>query len=332
MSSSFFRAKPQNLTLPDGHILSFGVFGAGRDATPGAGHHPVVFYLHGVPSSHDEAYMMHDAALERGLQIVALDRPGYAGSTPQPGRQFLDWPNDVLAVADHFSIASFAIIGVSGGGPYALACLQSLPRDRLAGVAVCCSVYPVAFGLAGMKFLNRLLLNIAPWVPSLIAWIVEYTQSAAARDEHHPEVFENKMLELFKTMPAPDRAVVADNVRGYRDAVIMASGRDGLKAGGHVFAQEYALLASDWGFKFEEMAEQADGRLVMWHGTEDVNVPIAMAEKASQLLPDAELRRLEGEGHVGPVLRAEEILEVIKGMLDRVSEQRPRPTAGLHTE
>ncbi|KAM0417076.1 hypothetical protein ACHAPT_012914 [Fusarium lateritium] len=314
MGGSFFRAKPQSLALPDGRTLSFGVFGAGKDAEPGAESHPVVFYLHGVPSTHDEAYMMHDAAVERGLQIVALDRPGYGGSTPQPGRRFLDWPSDVLAIADHFSIPRFAIIGVSGGGPYALACLRSLPRDRLAGVAICCGVYPVSFGLAGMKFLSRVLLRIAPWVPSLVAWIVDYTQSAAARDEQHPEVFENKMLELFKSTPAPDRVVFAENVGGYRDA-IMASARESLKPGGQTFALEFALLGSDWGYKIEEI--QDTDRLVMWHGTEDVNVPIAMAEKASKLLPNAELRRLEGEGHVGPVLRAGEILDVLKSMLGR---------------
>ncbi|RSL57419.1 hypothetical protein CEP53_006474 [Fusarium sp. AF-6] len=314
MSSSFIRAKPQTLTLPDERILSFGVFGAGRDAEPGAENHPVVFYFPGVPSSHDEAHMMHNAALERGLQIVALDRPGYAGSTPQPGRRFLDWPSDVLAISDHFSIARFAIIGVSGGGPYALACLRSLPKDRLAGVALCSSVYPVSFGLAGMKFLNQLLLRIAPWVPSLLAWIVDYTQSSVARDEEHPEVYVNKMMELMKGIPAADRVVFYDNIGGYRDA-IAASSREALKPGGHTFAQEYALLGSDWGYKIEEI-QDAD-RLVIWHGTEDIHVPIAMAEKASQLLPNAELRRLEGEGHVGSILRASEILDAMKARLER---------------
>ncbi|KAI8650256.1 AB hydrolase-1 domain-containing protein [Fusarium keratoplasticum] len=314
MSSSFFSAKTQTLTLPDGRILSFGVFGAGRDTEPGTENLPVVFYFHGVPSSHDEAYMMHNAALERGIQIVALDRPGYAGSTPQPGRQFLDWPSDVLAVADHFSIPRFAIIGASGGGPYALACLRSLPKDRLTGVALCSSVYPVSFGLAGMKFLNILLLRIAPWVPSLLAWIVDYTQSSAARDEEHPEVYVSKMMEMMKSIPAADRVVFYDNIGGYRGAIVAGS-REALKPGGQTFAQEYALLGSDWGYKIEEI-QDAD-RLFIWHGTEDIHVPIAMAEKASQLLPNAELRRLGGEGHVGPVLRASEILDVTKSKLGR---------------
>ncbi|KAJ4315840.1 hypothetical protein N0V84_008174 [Fusarium piperis] len=223
MSSLFVSAKPQALTLPDGRILSFGVFGAGRDTEPGAEKHPVVFYFPGVPSSHDEAHMMHNAALERGLQIVALDRPGYAGSTPQP------------AVADHFSIPRFTIVGVSGGGPYALACLRSLPKDRLTGVALCCSVYPISFGLAGMKFLNQLLLRIAPWVPILLSWIVDYTQSSAARDEEHPEVYVNKMMELVKSIPAADREVFYNNIGGYRDAVV-ASSREALKPGGQAFS------------------------------------------------------------------------------------------------
>lgn len=312
--SSFSPAKFQTVTLPSGSIFSFGVFGAGRDETPGVENHPVVFYLHGVPSSHDEAYVMHDAALERGIQIVALDRPGYAGSSPKPDRKLLDWPVDLLAVADHFSIPRFAVIGSSGGGPYALACLKCLPKDRLVGAAVCCGVYPVSFGLAGMKWLNRLLLTITPWVPSLVALIVEYTQSRPARDEQRPEIFETKMLELFKTSPAPDRAVFDANTHSYRD-VIIASAREALKPGGKTFALEFSLLASDWGFQLEEVEVEA-GRLVMWHGTEDVHVPVAMAEKAARLMANAELKRLEGEGHVGPVMRAGEVLEVVRGMFE----------------
>jgi pimeloyl-ACP methyl ester carboxylesterase len=165
-----------------------------------------------------------------------------------------------------------------------------------------------------MKFLNILLLRIAPWVPSLLAWIVDYTQSSAARDEEHPEVYVSKMMEMMKTIPAADRVVFDDNIGGYRDAIVAGS-REALKPGGQTFAQEYALLGSDWGYKIEEI-EDAD-RLFIWHGTEDIHVPIAMAEKASQLLPNAELRRLEGEGHVGPVLRASEILDVMKGRLGR---------------
>lgn len=317
MTTPFFKADHQAVQLPDGRIISFGVYGAGRDKQPGATPHPVVFYLHGVPSSHHEAFAMHDAAVARGLQLVALNRPGYAHSTPQPGRTFLDWPKDLLAVADHFSVDRFAVVGASGGGPYALACLHSIPKERLAGVAVLCGVYPKAFGLEGMKFLNWLLFTITPWVPWLISAIVYYTQTLPARDVAHPERFDNKNLEMFKTLPPADRVILEENRHGYRDA-ILACAREALIPGGSTFALEFCLLAGDWGYEFGELAEKAQGgRLVLWHGTEDINVPFAMAEKAEKLLPGVELRRLEGEGHIGPVMHADEVLDVVKGMLDR---------------
>ena len=57
-------------------------------------------------------------ALARGIRIIAPDRPGLGLSTRLPGRQIADWPNDVRELADALGIARFAVIGISGGGPY----------------------------------------------------------------------------------------------------------------------------------------------------------------------------------------------------------------------
>jgi pimeloyl-ACP methyl ester carboxylesterase len=53
-----------------------------------------------------------------GVRHIQLDRPGFGLSDFQPGRTVLDWPDDVAHVADLLGIERFAVIGVSGRGPY----------------------------------------------------------------------------------------------------------------------------------------------------------------------------------------------------------------------
>src|SRR5262245_6028460 len=100
----------QTLKLKDGRNLGFAQFGA--DSAP------PVFYFHGWPGSRLEAGFFEIP----GVQMIGVDRPGYGLSDPHPKRKLADWPNDVAALADHLGFGKFAIVGMSGGGPYAAAC------------------------------------------------------------------------------------------------------------------------------------------------------------------------------------------------------------------
>ena len=68
------------------------------------------------------------------MRLVVPNRPGIGGSAFLPNRRILDWFSDVLTLADTLGIERFAVAGVSGGGPYALACALSIPQ-RLTAVA-----------------------------------------------------------------------------------------------------------------------------------------------------------------------------------------------------
>jgi pimeloyl-ACP methyl ester carboxylesterase len=90
-----------------------------------------VFYFHGTPGSRYEPALGDQAGREHGYRILALDRPGIGRSDYVEGRSLLDWPQDVNAVAAQLEIDRFGVMGISGGGPYALACGHAL-SDRLA--------------------------------------------------------------------------------------------------------------------------------------------------------------------------------------------------------
>ena len=60
---------------------------------------PLVFH-NGTPGGLVAFPAMVDAAAERGLRTVMYARPGYGGSTGQPGRRIADAAADVAAVLD----------------------------------------------------------------------------------------------------------------------------------------------------------------------------------------------------------------------------------------
>jgi hypothetical protein len=49
---------------------------------------------------------------------VTFSRPGYAGSTPRPGRSVADVVGDVSAILDQLGADTFVTLGRSGGGPF----------------------------------------------------------------------------------------------------------------------------------------------------------------------------------------------------------------------
>ncbi len=117
------------LKLSDGRSLCYCEFGD-NNGTP-------IIYCHGFPSSRLEARLAAEAAQKLNIRLIAADRPGLGQSSPQPDRHFKDFPDDIVALADHLNIERFSLVAVSGGGPYAMACAEQYPRrvDKL--VLIC---------------------------------------------------------------------------------------------------------------------------------------------------------------------------------------------------
>src|SRR5207245_31325 len=84
-----------------------------------------------------------DAAVDLGIRIVCVERPGVGDSTDHVYGQLVDWPADVAVVADYLGQDRFMVAGLSGGGPYALASAYAL-ADRVVAVGLLGSLVPTA--------------------------------------------------------------------------------------------------------------------------------------------------------------------------------------------
>ncbi|OTA68698.1 alpha/beta-hydrolase [Hypoxylon sp. EC38] len=297
----------EQFTLPDGRDLSYAVYGD-RDSSR------TIFYHHGYPSSHEEALAYHDAALLHGVRLISADRPGMSSSTYQPNRQLLDWPADLLALADHLKVERFAAIGVSGGGPYALACWHRIPRSRLVGLGIMSGLYPTNLGLSEMLLMNRALFFTAQLSPWLVGQLLDIGIGSTIRSAKTPGELEQKLDKLMNTRPKPDREAWENGSRDLRDALINGI-KGAFEKGPEGAAWETRIYASDWGFGLDELVIEP-GRVVIWHGEEDVNCPISMTEKAVKLLRNAELRISKGQAHMLIATKADEAIQTLRQMID----------------
>src|SRR5579883_1542568 len=112
----------QRMRLKNGRQLGFAEFG-----DPGGV--PLVYY-HGWPSCRLEAEALDTMCAEMRIRVIAPDRPGLGLSEFQPARKLVDFPADVMELCANLGISRFALMGVSGGGPYALSCARQL-REHL---------------------------------------------------------------------------------------------------------------------------------------------------------------------------------------------------------
>lgn len=239
--------------LPDGRHLSYTTFGASISPNQS-----VIIYFHGFPGINSEGLPAHEAASKRGVVVVGVTRPGFGDSTSHPGRALSSFAPDVLHLADHLGVQKFAVLGISGGGPYALACLRHMPAERLRSVAVVSGMWPTALGKAGMMPQMRVMYTLACWMPGLVNWMVGMELSAAAQDAKHPEKFEELMAKGFQRWPAEDQEVIFGE-DGKLFKVLSRSSREAIKYGTGGFGTEAQIFGRPWDFQLEDLP--MDGRL-----------------------------------------------------------------------
>ena len=100
-----------------------------------------LFFHVGTPSAAVLFPHMTEAAARRGIQIVTYSRGGYGRSTRNPARAVAQEARNTAALADHLGIATFHVVGWSGGGSSALACAAHLP-ERVRSCVVLASSSP----------------------------------------------------------------------------------------------------------------------------------------------------------------------------------------------
>jgi pimeloyl-ACP methyl ester carboxylesterase len=284
----------QFIRLSDGRRLSYAEWGDPEGI-------PIV-HQHGMPGSR----LDHEADLEfyrsLGVRVITPDRPGYGLSDPRPHGRLVDWPADLVELADLLGIARFGITALSGGGIYALACAAAIP-ERLTDVVVtgCPAPMDRAGAGDGMRLMTRagvFLAGRAPWLVDAVVGIL------AGVIRRYPDVFvENSNRDK---PPADMRWMSIRSVRAGAARTLSEAFRHG-SAG---YVHDLRMLAGPWGFDPANIRV----RVQLWHGDQDTVIPMHHSEYLASVMPGATLRVCPGEAHMLMWNHLGEILMAAAGM------------------
>jgi len=283
----------QHVTLADGRNLGYAEYGdpIGKP----------IFYFHGAPGCRLEWPIFGDESWTQvhHTRFIAVDRPGIGLSDFQPNRQFSDWPNDVLQLADALGIDRFAVWGYSGGGPYAAVCALKL-TNRLTEVAIVSGVGPFSempevYDLIPQS--SRLYWTSARKSAVLSRLFLRLMKFMTARSA------ERVGEGMAQSMPDADKVYIPQVQQTLVDAILEA-----LRPGTRGAQYDAWLYQRPWDFRLEDI--QMDMHL--WHGEADQNIPVVMGRHVAEKIPYCYSRFYEGEGHISLIKKyRDEIIEVL---------------------
>jgi pimeloyl-ACP methyl ester carboxylesterase len=288
----------RTVTTPDGRTLAIEETGdpAGR---------PVLVH-NGTPNSrHIFAPVAADAAA-RGLRLIAYDRPGYGGSTPEPGRAVADCAADVRAICAGLGISRLAMWGISGGGPHLLACAALLPGLVTAAVSLASLAPSDADGLDWFDGMGQ---------DNVDDFKLQQTDKQAARAKLEEEREQNlaatgeDLAGMLKTLLTPaDAAVLTGEFAEY----LAWTGREGLAPGAQGWWDDGEAFGRPWGFELSAI----EVPVLLMHGRQDQFVPFGHGRWLAERLPGVEARLLDDDGHL--TLLTERIGEVHAWLAERL--------------
>lgn len=250
---------------------------------------PVVLF-HGAPGSRlfspDPA-----ATTDAGARLITFDRPGYGRSDPLAHRRVAHAAVDFVALLDHLGLTDAAIVGWSGGGPFAVATAMHAPR-RVTSLAIVSAPGPL------------------DEVPGAWEDLGEYQRPTAemARREPHRSVraIARHMTPFLADPPSflgrghgPD----GDVMRSAAHPMLVAQVTEALAQGAEGMAADLVAMWLDWGFRLSDLTvpttvfSGAHDR----HNQED-------ARCYARRIPGARLVVWDDAGHLGVVPKWSEVL------------------------
>jgi pimeloyl-ACP methyl ester carboxylesterase len=281
------------LRLRGGRRLGYAEFG------PAAG--KPLLWFHGTPGARRQvAPQARELAHERGVRIVCVERPGIGESTPHVYDTLVDFARDIEHLCDALGIERFGVAGLSGGGPYALACAHEMP-GRVVAVAVLGGVAPAVGPDAAEGGASALIRTFAP----LMRRARQPVGGVLRGLVHLLEPLADRAVDLFaRQMPPGDQRLFADPaVRLMFTEDLLLGSRRHMQA----LCLDVVMFGRHWGFELADIQVPVH----LFYGDADVIVPVHHGEHMARRIPGARLLIRPGEGHLGGLGASHEVFDTI---------------------
>jgi pimeloyl-ACP methyl ester carboxylesterase len=248
----------------------------------------VFLFHHGTPSARVPFRAIERSVHNHGLRFVTWTRPGYGGSTPQPGRRVVDVVSDAEQFLDALGANRCVTAGWSGGGPHALACGAKLSA-RVSSVIVIAGVGP--YGEEGLDFLAGMGEQNLEEFGAVLAGEQAARELLKREVAEIQEVTGEAIVESMTTLlPEIDRRYCTGEVGDD----LAANFREAVRSGIEGWLEDDLAFVQPWGFE----PSQISVPVYLWQGSEDLMVPFAHGVWLAERIPGVTPHLEHGHGHI----------------------------------
>ena len=270
-----------------------------------------LFFFHGYLGSCHQAELAHASALRQGIRIIAPNRPGIGRSTPSKFQMMTDYAADINELADALGIDTFAVIGASGGGCFALANAYALPeRVRIAGVFGAIGPMNVLYNVQHMCWFRRLFLQGCHGYPDTAKFLLS---AVVAFCRHYPQVFYRMLVRTSELEKNLLRRSDVQRIlwKDYESIFLQNNGIDALLL--------ETKLYFNWGFDLRQFPDETP--VLFWHGKDDAIAPCSTISSLAQRLRNGRAMLCPG-GHISFLLtQADNVMCTLKHEWDALDRE-----------
>jgi pimeloyl-ACP methyl ester carboxylesterase len=249
---------------------------------------PVLFH-HGTPMSRLIYAGWDEVAAAAGVRLLCYDRPGYGLSDRDEGRAIASAAADVRAIAAALELSQLGVIGLSGGGPHALACAALLETEMVPRVVSLAAVAPFdAEGLdwfadTGESNVEETELLLRDPVAARSQWVGDAEQLRTASQAELEQAYGSIYSPLdLRCMEGAFGTFLDDSTKLGLAVSIDGPWDDGL------------AFITPWGFDLGEITTPVRVR----QGRQDLMVPYGHGAWIAAQIPGAESLLSEHESHL----------------------------------
>lgn len=282
-----------NIAVGEDRQIGFAEFGAPQGRA--------IFWLHGTPGARRQIPTEARVYAEQNdIRLIGVDRPGIGSSSPYQYESVGAFAADLRTIADTLGVDKMAVVGLSGGGPYALAAAAGLP-DRVVATGVLGGVAPTR----GPDAISGGLMDLGVAVAPLLKLGGAPLRIGATLLIRAARPVASPALDIYALLsPQADRHLLT---RPELKAMFLDDLLNGSRKQLAAPFADVIAFARDWGFRLEEV--QVPVR--WWHGDHDHIIPFSHGEHVVSRLPNAKLFHLPDESHLAGLGRGEEILATL---------------------
>ena len=299
--------------LPGGRRIGYAEYG---DPTG-----PVVLWFHGTPGGRRQLPVIGRRAAEKlGLRVVLIERPGSGLSDPHVYENIAAFATDMRHVADALGAERLGVVGLSGGGPYALSCAGT---DALAGRVAAVAVLGGVTPSVGPDATASGHIDVARRFNTVLSAMREpFARVTAGLLMPVIPLAHFAYRGLTRLMPEGDQRVFSDpdiEAMFIDDIIGVLNAKVPMQA----MLDDARLFGRDWGFRLSNVKVPVR----WWHGDADSIITFDDAKKAAAHLSDVELVLMPDESHLGGFAAADDVLSFVGSYLGTPSGETLKPNA-----